>query len=772
MLKSTVLAYDAAINQNGLNVSDNQLINILSNNDIRLKALLDNHYDGKMISDFRALTNEILDLETKVKSIISQNKFLTDKEERSITAEEKNQLEKFNIEKADLLKKYEEKRIEAEDFKNGNKSLYYIKQFLFGVNDFINSPFVNTNFDSWLYGVTGKNVSDLTKSQVDDFRKKYQQYTAGSKTDNIQTALDIFDKFNMEYSNSLQGNEQTYQNVMNLRHDLFDEMYQTSEDGNPLVSQEGDFLLKPDFQFVNEDYITSLRDEVTELTNQGKIDEANEKQKEIDESVTNNENVINNVNTLIDTIVKNYGYIDADSIKMIRKLFLSKSDIMKSLLSHNKLVNSLKLSDLDKLINDSLISNDKGKVDEVKKSIIENAIKEYNENKNNEITETVDRKLSETVNDAKNNAVIKSTICESVKNNTNFKLTSDSEINNPVSMAGESISLISNYSTITQIDSIPGVHIKIKEIKYNNYIEGTNDNNIDETSANKVDVKNVVVSEDGVYSFSQKIYVDVSFDDETKIGYSAVYSNSIEIEGGLLSMGSKISLSDKIEPNKEQAIDIASNELQDKLDVAVSDLVDDYTVKSKQLISINSLNEKIASAKTNPLYELMRKFAIDNTGKKINVIDFLEEQDKQLENNEGVSNYILSDDSFNDIKRAQDILKLMSSVIIASSNEEANPFAFNTILNKYINDHSLQEQNKNLYGVIAPTLSTQLIEEVTKINIRLEALKRLSLNNQMNKFKQLMVTGEKIDAEKLSFYKQSSLSALTNGIDFSKYNSN
>ena len=99
--------------------------------------MLDNHYDGKMINDFHNLTNEILDLEEKIKQITTSRKVLTDKEERNLTTEERGLIEKFNTEKDELLKKYDEKKIEAENFKNGNKSLYYIKQFLFGVNDYV-----------------------------------------------------------------------------------------------------------------------------------------------------------------------------------------------------------------------------------------------------------------------------------------------------------------------------------------------------------------------------------------------------------------------------------------------------------------------------------------------------------------------------------------------------------------------------------------------------------------------------------------------------------
>ena len=782
ILRSSVLAYDAAINQNGLDVSDNELINILSNNDVRLKSLLDNHYDGKMINDFHNLTNEILDLEEKIKQITTSRKVLTDKEERNLTTEERGLIEKFNTEKDELLKKYDEKKIEAENFKNGNKSLYYIKQFLFGVNDYVNNPFLNSNFESWVFGTTGKEVASLSKSELDNLHERYKQYVAGTKVDNIQSALDVFDRFNMEYSNSLQENEDTYKNVSNLRFDLFDEIYQHSDDGNALINDVGGFVVKDGFAFVNEDYITQLRDEIEELVKEGKADEIAEKQKEIDESVKQNQNVILNVNKLIDTITANYGYIDADSIKMIRNLFLSKTDIMKSLLAHNKMANGLKVSDIDKLINEKIMSGKKEDIDEIKGSIVENAVKEYNENKINAITEITDKYEREAKEDVKSiagdlvNAVAEKTGFEdSSEDETLFKIeTKKIPDGTEIKIRNRTITNIKiSYEVIdANSESQETIFSSAGEFSLRSEEDDDGNNKIvsdNEELENWIKEKRKDGTEDDDFSFiiNQKISFDVKFNEDSNVGYSSKITNWKTVE--MMSLTDSVVKTEEVTLNSEEKIEKASKELFNDVTTVVDDVVNDYTVKSSQLSAINSLDQRLSSAKVNPIYDLIRKFAINNTGEKVNIIDFIEEQDKKLENVKGIEDYVLSDDAMNDIKRARDILKIINSIIIASRNIEANQFAFNTILNKYIKDHSLEGQNENTYGVIDPILANQMCTEVTRLEIRLKALEMLSVNNQMNKFKQFMKTGEKIDKSKLDFYKQPMMLELTEGIDFSKY---
>lgn len=242
MTKNYLQHMDAVINQEGLNFSDEQLLDKMIMGDMRMKALVNfergdgekfgkaiiNGYQGKMLQDFNTLTSDIV---AKRNEIANLEKSTKDEDKKGSVYQQA--MQKLMQEKSDLdLKK--------QKFLDGTYSEYYTGQMLFAIDSSINKFFYAPTFKDYVEYKTGKDFQSLSEEQVNGFKEGYEAYSKHSKMENLDTAYGIFKKLNKDFSAKLEQGTITYQDYYKFKAWAYDNLIDAKATLDKLTIPEGE----------------------------------------------------------------------------------------------------------------------------------------------------------------------------------------------------------------------------------------------------------------------------------------------------------------------------------------------------------------------------------------------------------------------------------------------------------------------------------------------------------------------------------------------------
>ena len=192
-IKETVLSLQNIINENGANLSEDQLFDrmILSESRFRdLEKYLDiqNYsYTTGYQRDYQKIISKISDLELGLKRANQtitginytreedfQANLATDEALRNLTEEEKNS-RKENLQK--IKDDLEEVKKELNKFLSGEYSIEYTEKMLFALDDHLNSEFIAMNYVQWLkQNHDGKTPEELSPAEAVQYKQEYLNY--------------------------------------------------------------------------------------------------------------------------------------------------------------------------------------------------------------------------------------------------------------------------------------------------------------------------------------------------------------------------------------------------------------------------------------------------------------------------------------------------------------------------------------------------------------------------------------------------------------------
>lgn len=176
------------LNQSGVNISNDQLLETMTLKDIRFSRLVNSTQALRFIEDFEGLLEEYVNLEIQTKP---QN--LTDgAKKREKDAEEAIE----QITGTDLNKEAESRKkellTELKSFISGEKSNSYIMKSIFEMETGINNMFIYTSFNRWAEHHTGKKLKDLNEKDKKELLVKFNAYKSGDLKNHVDIAHEIF----------------------------------------------------------------------------------------------------------------------------------------------------------------------------------------------------------------------------------------------------------------------------------------------------------------------------------------------------------------------------------------------------------------------------------------------------------------------------------------------------------------------------------------------------------------------------------------------------
>lgn len=190
-LTNIVNQLDLILNGNQINLSDDQLFDKMVQGEYRANALSDflegykgedvknASYISKYQSDFKKLSDEIIENETQISKLVND----TTDESKKHNPEYENKLQNLQQRKEDLLKQ--------RDYLFGEGSLGYVEKTLFAMDTNLSGRFISLNLNQYARELTGKSLKNLTPGELQTVQDKYNNWIKNGKTD-LDTAFKLY----------------------------------------------------------------------------------------------------------------------------------------------------------------------------------------------------------------------------------------------------------------------------------------------------------------------------------------------------------------------------------------------------------------------------------------------------------------------------------------------------------------------------------------------------------------------------------------------------
>ena len=244
MTKNYLQHLDAVINQEGLNFSDEQLLDKMVMGDIRMKALasfevsdgqkfgraIENGYNGKMLQDFNTLVSDIVDVRKEIAALESGTPDQGPESKKSVTYAD--DLQRLRQKKADLdLKK--------QKFLDGSYAEYYTGQMLFAIDSNVNTLFYAPTFRDFVEYKTGQKFQEVSPEQIKGLETEYASYKQQDKMQALDTAYGVFKKLNKDFSKKLEEGNITYQDYYKFKRQIWSQLIDLKATVDKLTIPEG-----------------------------------------------------------------------------------------------------------------------------------------------------------------------------------------------------------------------------------------------------------------------------------------------------------------------------------------------------------------------------------------------------------------------------------------------------------------------------------------------------------------------------------------------------
>lgn len=226
LTKSYFQHLDAVINQEGMGLSDEQLLDKMVMSDVRMKALASievsdgqkfgkailNGYNGKMLQDFNTLTSKIVEKRNEI----------ADLEHKTNDTDKKGSVYQADLQR--LQQEYSDLQLQKQKFLDGSFSEYYTDQMLFAIDNLANHQYYAATFKDFAEFDTKQNFQDLSEEQIESLKPKYEAYLKQDKMEALDAAYGIYKKVNKEFSNKLQEGSISVDEYYKFRKEVFSTM--------------------------------------------------------------------------------------------------------------------------------------------------------------------------------------------------------------------------------------------------------------------------------------------------------------------------------------------------------------------------------------------------------------------------------------------------------------------------------------------------------------------------------------------------------------------
>lgn len=216
-MRELVTQVDDMLTQNDLKKTDDDLFRSLVLNEqnyVRLKKFLQNDsYSTGYQAEYNKIVKGVLDTEIAIKQL--QGEQIDSK--KSSDPEYQKKLDTLQKKRDELLQR-------KEDFLSGKESFKYMSKLMFAINPNISQPWYSSNFDSFVYNKTFKDVAELSEVELNNLKQEYEAYKQLSRNLELDRAYEIFselqkrtagtlESFNNIDVNSISQLQQQYQEV-------------------------------------------------------------------------------------------------------------------------------------------------------------------------------------------------------------------------------------------------------------------------------------------------------------------------------------------------------------------------------------------------------------------------------------------------------------------------------------------------------------------------------------------------------------------------------
>lgn len=772
-IKMEIETIDKIISDNGLAMSDGQLLNQITLGDIRFNNLKDilkgAEYQTGYIQRYDKLVQDYVNLEQQIQS---------EKQRPIADSNREAQAEQEEVIK-NLEKRKEEKIKEINDFQSGENAVDYMGKLLFQMNQEVSKPFYTSTFDGWLKykkSISLNKFDLLPPDEQEKLREEYFQYKNSSQLIDAEEAWINFKDFQDKIKSDLNGIQdkvKEYESYLEKINQLLD------PENNPFAKRKN--YNPEDFTEDNEDADLLLSyDELLELESQEEYDSRNslndedraKRYKKLQDQKAkekNTESMINALREVEDIIINSGGILDPQSRRhLMLNIGVSRNDIVNQYKSniwtdHNittKILNTIQ-QELDKLhsVDDILFNTENIKhlskaalledLEEEAKSRLKTIlkVKETLQNKTLGLLDTDPDKVTlqskvsfsqilDDINNYKNKLL--RLINDSSFNINEFKADdSNIQFGNLLNLGfsgDEAISIISNIDLLEEyISTNDSTNLLDKYIQssydstildiYNKY----NQNIIQENQINK-----------WLQEFDEIYEVAEDYDVEG-YAYNTLVANVIKLENSAI---------------YNQYI----SDLENSVDLSINKLIDD--IRSDEVYSLLTTIENSYPV-NNPIVGIVKKLGLALNRDVNNIEELLNTLEQKLVNG-SFNDFTLSPQQRNALDEAEQLLELAGAYLVSTYNSKdlSNPYPHNQLMNELIEKHKLDlELLPVIDDTVAPLFSQQISNLRHEIGITdaengytFGSWRYWDLKNALNKANQFLNSDKRLEEVKLNFF--------------------
>lgn len=660
-VKESILQLENVLNENGLNLSEDELFKQMVLNEDRFIALQnelqDASYSTGYQNDFRTLTRKYLEAQAALN--VAQNTVdgttageeLTDSQKRDSTVMQ-NPTRLNNI--AKLQEEYNKLNQERLAFLNGEKSLEYTDKMLFAIDPFLRGEFISMTFEEYLKNNKGKTADELTPAESSTYIQEYLDYKRSSQKLDLNQQYEIYKRIKEKVDPHIQplaDNAQYYQEVNEELLNLFDENGQfiTQLNWNDKLESESD----EEYDNRNQKLDTETDEDFNTRRN-NRIDLINQANQQ---AVTDMYNRFQNV------LSKTGGYLDPHLKRVLSLYFTQRSQ---------DIVNDIVSSTTDNLIINSRHGNLQNRVIEI-----------IRQNPNNpkeagaKIQQLLNEEIGTNLRQANENVHIFNAGITALLNAFGYSY----DVNN---LTAVDISNFFNWLAVNIANGNPEVAAVFERFDREDvYEELRVSDNILENLLN-VDLENESLME---LVFGSEDDALINTDDTINVAH--IDPSMIRVMLGMIDFNSPelntTSFNVLSESDLNSRINDEVNDLNDQLQRIVLD-INDQIENNSQLKLFELINN---SHGTSYVHDLVKEVTKEVLGNREDLISILDRLFDTLESVDSKSSFVVSDADMNVLSQITYVLKLTKSYLYAASTrpDYTNPVGHNTILNDFAEKH-------------------------------------------------------------------------------------
>lgn len=727
-IKESILQLENILNENGLNLSEDELFKQMVLNEDRFIALQSElqgtSYSTGYQNEFANLTRRFLELQSALN--IAQNTIdgttageqLTDPQKRDSTIMQ-NPIRINNLNK--LQEEYNKLNQERLDFLDGKKSLEYTDKMLFAIDPFLREEFISMTFDEWLKNNKDKSINDLTLTERDTYIEEYLNYKRSSQKLDLTQQYEIYKKIKEKvdpYIQPLADNAKYYAQVNEELTKIFD------KNGNYLTWLEWDQKLdsESDEEFENRDkQLETESEEEYKERHDNRVQKINQ---------LNQEAITNLYNRFKQVVEKTNGYLDPHIRRTLSLLFIQRSkDIKDNIIK--EATNNLTTGVRDQGLENRILSIIKNSPNDVKEA-------------SSKLKELLDSEIrKEQIQGNENIRIFKSGITQLFKL---FGYNSDPTAQNISIFFNDLANKIKSGDEYTreQFEKVDREDLYEQLKNSDNILYDLQDVDL----VNETLMELVFGYEDDALINADNT-INVSYIDPSVI---RVMLSNIDFENP---QNNQIDFNVLSDEELDQKINEIVNRLNDQLQRVILDIND--KIENNSQINLFKLIEN--SFGNSYIHDLVKSISKEVLGNKEDFEEILDRLFNQFENSESRDSFTITDADTNILNQIGYILKLAKTYLYAAATRPSysTPVGHNTILNDFANKH------KDLFPdyVVAPELQEDVaMMAINNINELLNEIDesnplswvKLSQQNKINKQKKFKDAAEAFVDTRLKFF--------------------